>query len=101
MSNIGLVTRQCVQQCRRVNIKSRRTFASAAVATEVTKPKKRLVFDNRSPSFQDFLAGKQEPIDNALTKPDDIPYLQMNKALLGKGKKFYIEVYGCQVIFYI
>jgi hypothetical protein len=86
------VTRQLVQQCRRVN--TMRTFASAA--NELAKPKKRLVFDNRSPSFQDFLAGKQKPIDRALTKPDDIPYLQTPKQMLGKGKKFYIEVYGCQ-----
>lgn len=96
MSIIPSATRQLLQQCRRVQTKS---FASAAATTtQVTKQKKRLVFDNRSPSFQDFLAGKQEPIDSALTKPDDIPYLQRQKEFLGKGKKFYIEVYGCQVI---
>lgn len=78
-----------------------RHYAQAAVATASTKKSKRLVFDNRSPSFQDFLS-KQQPvktssIDQALTQPDNIPYLQMDSKTLGRGRKFYIEVYGCQV----
>jgi len=77
-----------------------RRYANAAVSTASAKKAKRLVFDNRSPSFQDFLS-KQQPvktsIDQALTQPDNIPYLQMDSKTLGRGRKFYIEVYGCQV----
>ena len=81
-----------------------RQYANAAVAVASTEKKaRRLVFDNRSPSFQDFLS-KQQPvkaIDQNLTKPDNIPYLQMDSKTLGQGKKFYIEVYGCQVCIYL
>lgn len=93
------------QQQRLVNT-STKNNAAAAVATNTvtstteTKKKKRLVFDNRSPSFQDFLAQHQPPtkqIDSPLAQPDNIPYLSVQGQQLGRGRKFYIEVYGCQV----
>ncbi|KAL0087973.1 tRNA-I(6)A37 thiotransferase enzyme MiaB [Phycomyces blakesleeanus] len=68
--------------------------------TKPTKsnPKKRLVFDSRSPSFEEFLAkGPKTPIDPALVRPDNIPYLNVNGLDWGRGRKFYIEVYGCQM----
>lgn len=75
--------------------------SAAAAATEVSKKKtKRLVFDNRSPSLQDFLAQHQpalKPVDSALAVPDQIPYLHARGQQLGSGRKFYIEVYGCQM----
>ncbi|KAG1067572.1 hypothetical protein G6F42_026488 [Rhizopus arrhizus] len=87
-----------LKQCNRSS--TMRRYANAAVSTASAKKAKRLVFDNRSPSFQDFLS-KQQPvktsIDQALTQPDNIPYLQMDSKTLGRGRKFYIEVYGCQM----
>lgn len=79
-------------------IKQQSTYATTALAQK--KPKKRLVFDNRSPSFQDFLAQQtsNNTIDPKLTQPDNVPYLDIDSQLLGKGKKFFIEVYGCQVL---
>lgn len=72
---------------------------TSAYATTAAATKKRLVFDNRSPSFQDFLAqqSSNKPIDPKLTQPDNVPYLNVDSHLLGKGRKFFIEVYGCQV----
>ncbi|KAI8883846.1 tRNA-I(6)A37 thiotransferase enzyme MiaB [Backusella circina FSU 941] len=79
----------------------RRSYAAAAALEEGTKKKKRLVFDNRSPSLQDFLAQHQSPatktVDPKLIQPDTIPYLHVQGQGLGVGKKFYIEVYGCQM----
>jgi hypothetical protein len=78
----------------------RRSYAAAATLEETPKKKKRLVFDNRSPSLQDFLSQHQSPakaVDPKLVQPDIIPYLHVQGQGLGVGKKFYIEVYGCQV----
>ncbi|KAI7864767.1 tRNA-I(6)A37 thiotransferase enzyme MiaB [Spinellus fusiger] len=58
---------------------------------------KRLVLDNRSPSLQDFLAKSTKPVDPALVHPDSIPYLTTHGPDWGRGRKFYIEVYGCQM----
>lgn len=87
----------------RLSTYCRRSLATSTHAAEripeVKTAKKRLIFDNKSPSFHDFLAStqKNKPIDAALIQPDRIPYLQAHAEHLGKGKKFYIEVYGCQV----
>lgn len=101
-STIPTTAKHALKQCNRAILV--RQYANAAVAVASTEKKaKRLVFDNRSPSFQDFLS-KQQPvkaIDQALTKPDNIPYLQMDSKTLGQGRKFYIEVYGCQVCVYL
>lgn len=90
-----LITRRsiAIQQ-----LKQAKTYATATALAQ-KKQKKRLVFDNRSPSFQDFLAQQQssKPIDSQLTQPDQVPYLNVDSRLLGKGRKFFIEVYGCQV----
>ncbi|KAG1613006.1 hypothetical protein G6F46_008054 [Rhizopus delemar] len=81
---------------------ARRWLATSTQAAEripeVKTTKKRLIFDNKSPSFSDFLASthkKNIPIDPALAQPDRIPYLQAHTENLGKGKKFYILVFGC------
>lgn len=92
------ISRQFIDKARAILVK--RQVTTNAV-TEIAKNKsKRLVFDSRSPSLQDFLAQRQlptKPIDSALAKPDQIPYLQAQGQQLGRGRKFYIEVYGCQV----
>ncbi|OBZ84089.1 CDK5 regulatory subunit-associated protein 1, partial [Choanephora cucurbitarum] len=78
----------------------RRHYAAAAVVAldETKKKKKRLVFDNRSPSFQDFLASQPtKPIDPSMAQPDQVPYLHTLSQNLGQGRKFFIEVYGCQM----
>lgn len=86
---------------KRRSVTTSSTRNAAAAATEVSKKKmKRLVFDNRSPSLQDFLAQHQpvlKPVDSPLAIPDQIPYLHARGQQLGSGRKFYIEVYGCQV----
>ncbi|KAI8638444.1 tRNA-I(6)A37 thiotransferase enzyme MiaB [Parasitella parasitica] len=91
--------RNATRQCNQSFIIRR--YANAAVSTATGKKAKRLVFDNRSPSFQDFLMKQQSvkttTIDKALTKPDNVPYLQIDSKTLGRGRKFYIEVYGCQM----
>ncbi|KAL9558460.1 hypothetical protein MBANPS3_000878 [Mucor bainieri] len=97
---LGAATaKHVLKQCSRSSIM--RHYAQAAVSTASAKKAKRLVFDNRSPSFQDFLSKQQQPvnasIDPALTQPDNIPYLHMDSKTLGRGRKFYIEVYGCQM----
>ncbi|CAO3618268.1 unnamed protein product [Mucor hiemalis] len=94
-------------QGTKVNLTKRRSVTTsstrnaAAAATEVSKKKmKRLVFDNRSPSLQDFLAQHQpvlKPVDSPLAIPNQIPYLHARGQQLGSGRKFYIEVYGCQM----
>ncbi|KAI8967901.1 hypothetical protein BDF20DRAFT_897731 [Mycotypha africana] len=72
------------------------------VKPTLTNERRRLVFDNRSPSLQDFLYEHQlknakRDIDPALTNPDRIPYLARTPDLWGQGRKFYIEIYGCQM----
>ncbi|GAN04701.1 radical sam proteins [Mucor ambiguus] len=98
MLRSAATTKHVLAQCSRFS--TIRHYAHAAASTASAKKAKRLVFDNRSPSFQDFLS-KQQPvnasIDQALTQPDNIPYLQMDSKTLGRGRKFYIEVYGCQM----
>ncbi|KAG0170490.1 CDK5 regulatory subunit associated protein 1 [Apophysomyces sp. BC1015] len=76
--------------------------ADNSPVTERTKAKarRRLVFDNRTPSLQDFLAQQQssaKAVDPATAQPDDIPYLSVHGPDWGRGRKFYIEVYGCQM----
>ncbi|KAI9277441.1 tRNA-I(6)A37 thiotransferase enzyme MiaB [Sporodiniella umbellata] len=71
-----------------------------ALEAKPVDKKRRLVFDNRSPSLSDFLSQrdmKKKPLDAALIQPDQVPYLQAQTEQLGKGRKFYIEVYGCQM----
>ncbi|KAI7905665.1 tRNA-I(6)A37 thiotransferase enzyme MiaB [Cokeromyces recurvatus] len=77
-----------------------RTLATSTAIEQKTAKRRRLVFDNRSPSFQDFLLTQKQsskPLDPKLTQPDQVPYLHTDSKLLGKGKKFFIEVYGCQM----
>ncbi|KAG1176293.1 hypothetical protein G6F70_001900 [Rhizopus microsporus] len=81
----------------------RSSFASVSASISETTAKatrkKRLIIDNRSPSLSDFLAqtAPKKKLDAALIKPDSVPYLQTQSENLGKGRKFYIEVYGCQM----
>ncbi|KAJ1979814.1 hypothetical protein H4R34_002686 [Dimargaris verticillata] len=79
--------------------------------------RKKLVFDNRGPNFEDFLRSAHAA---RLTKPNKAtssatestmhamalniaPYLEPQPdavvplAALGQGRRFYIEVYGCQM----
>lgn len=96
MSTLLPLTKQVFQKTR--PLVSQRLVSTTA---ETLKSKsKRLVFDSRSPSLQDFLAQRQvplKPVEGSLARPDQVPYLQAQTQVLGKGKKFYIEVYGCQV----
>lgn len=96
-----LLSKQFLEKTRAFVVKRHLTTQTAA---DLAKSKgKRLVFDSRSPSLQDFLAQRQlptKPIDSALARPDEIPYLQAQGQQLGRGRKFYIEVYGCQVRFF-
>ncbi|KAI7891024.1 uncharacterized protein EV154DRAFT_509760 [Mucor mucedo] len=96
------LSKQLLEKARVVLVKRPLTTNAAAVVTESAKSKaKRLVFDSRSPSLQDFLAQRQipnaKPVDSALARPDQVPYLQAQGQQLGRGRKFYIEVYGCQM----
>ncbi|KAJ1925040.1 hypothetical protein IWQ60_004821 [Tieghemiomyces parasiticus] len=71
--------------------------------------RRKLVFDNRGPNFQDFLraATQTDPhnpgTDSALpTKSDaEAPYLMptlpADPRQLGQGRRFFVEVYGCQM----
>ncbi|KAL1923003.1 uncharacterized protein VTP21DRAFT_9379 [Calcarisporiella thermophila] len=64
------------------------------------RTRRHLVFDNRSPSFEDFLrnaTGSIKPSTTGEHTPNSVPYLGMPTAKLGEGSKFYIEVYGCQM----
>ncbi|KAJ1962376.1 hypothetical protein IWQ62_003550 [Dispira parvispora] len=72
--------------------------------------RRKLVFDNRGPSFQDFIQsanalrlGQLQPAKEG-TPNEDVgvvaPYLRVatqNLAELGQGRKFFVEVYGCQM----
>ncbi|KAI8096362.1 tRNA-I(6)A37 thiotransferase enzyme MiaB [Halteromyces radiatus] len=58
--------------------------------------KRRLVFDNRSPSFQYFLAQQSATVNTADVHPDQVPYISTNSTW-GEGAKYFIEVYGCQM----
>lgn len=94
------LSKQFVEKARVLLLKRHLTTKGVAVSELAKSKGKRLVFDSRSPSLQDFLAQRQiptKPIDSALARPDEIPYLQAQGQQLGRGRKFYIEVYGCQV----
>ncbi|ORX51300.1 tRNA-I(6)A37 thiotransferase enzyme MiaB [Hesseltinella vesiculosa] len=73
---------------------------STAEATD-KKVKRRLVFDNRSPSFEDFLLKQQgQAVDLTKANPDKLPYLPtpaLGSNSWGQGAKYFIEVYGCQM----
>jgi hypothetical protein len=64
----------------------------------VKNHKRRLVFDNRTLSFQDFLSQQQAipSVDTSGVHPDHVPYLPTMHSSLGQGAKYFIEVYGCQ-----
>ncbi|KAJ1649940.1 hypothetical protein IWQ61_009122 [Dispira simplex] len=88
---------------------------SRSTAHRMPRPKstadgrQKLVFDNRGPSFQDFIQsanalrlGQLQPAEGTLTedKGQVAPYLRVatqNLAELGQGRKFFVEVYGCQM----
>lgn len=90
------------------------------------KPSKHLVFDNRSPSFEDFLRSaaissskrkrlgdkddrslnqnnESGTLDKSINKmPEEIPYLDITMDTdrirnLGENTKYYLEVFGCQM----
>ncbi|CAM0137265.1 hypothetical protein VKS41_004974 [Umbelopsis sp. WA50703] len=73
----------------------------AASVSRAAHNKKNLVFDNRSPSLQDFLvqanASKVDSLSHSSAVADNVPYLNVVGPSLGRGRKFYIEVYGCQM----
>jgi hypothetical protein len=75
--------------------------AASSVSQKPPQEKRRLVFDNRSPGLQDFLAQANEtqidPLSKVSVSADNVPYLNVIGPSLGRGRKFYIEVYGCQV----
>ncbi|CAG8469974.1 12702_t:CDS:2 [Acaulospora morrowiae] len=99
--------------------------ASLEPVTQFTakkSPKRHLVFDNSSPSFEEFLKSaalssiensattidgeliSQEnvkptwnPIDSGDQVPSEIPYFDVDVKSLGKNTKYYVEVYGCQM----
>ncbi|ORZ33231.1 hypothetical protein BCR44DRAFT_1438582 [Catenaria anguillulae PL171] len=68
---------------------------SRSAAQPAARPK--LVFDNKS-TFKDFLAQQQQAkladLDPASLTAHSIPYLAKPD---GQKRKFYIEVYGCQM----
>ncbi|KAJ1883826.1 hypothetical protein LPJ66_010906, partial [Kickxella alabastrina] len=70
-------------------------------ASGISKTKsgrKHLVFNNRTgPSLQHFLA---QPLgakssEASAVEPEDIPYMAVSD--WGEGRKYYVEVYGCQM----
>ncbi|KAI8377496.1 tRNA-I(6)A37 thiotransferase enzyme MiaB [Radiomyces spectabilis] len=73
--------------------------AAAAVPSVAAKKRRQLVFDNRTPSLKDFLAQQYQSkeINRDLVRPDNIPYLTTHGPNWGAGRKFHIEVYGCQM----
>jgi hypothetical protein len=77
----------------------------AASVSRAAHNKKNLVFDNRSPSLQDFLAqanaSKVDSLSHSSAVADNVPYLNVVGPSLGRGRKFYIEVYGCQVRIFV
>ena len=110
MKSMVLKTRASVSQIYRMaqrsslnQLKCTRAASSLSQKRSTqTQEKRKLVFDNRSPSLQDFLAQANasqplEPLSGSAVSPDQIPYLNVIGPSLGRGRKFYIEVYGCQV----
>ncbi|KAJ2452977.1 hypothetical protein EV183_002562 [Coemansia sp. RSA 2336] len=108
----GIAARQSVlaKSCSRTTLQLVRQASSAAssvpsndepdAANPVSKAGKRrhLVFNNRTgPSLHHFLAqplGKGAADASAAT-PEEIPYMQVTD--WGQGRKYYVEVYGCQM----
>ncbi|ORX67089.1 hypothetical protein DL89DRAFT_269528 [Linderina pennispora] len=85
---------------------ARRGYAASAAAssasaktTATSKAKrKHLVFNNRTgPSLQHFLAQSlpDQQADLSKATPEDLPYLPVQD--WGEGRKYYVEVYGCQM----
>ncbi|KAJ2608895.1 hypothetical protein H4S08_004274 [Coemansia sp. RSA 1365] len=75
------------------------TAPASAADSNVSKQRRRhLVFNNRTgPSLQHFLAQPLETIqDNGVSvEPDEVPYMSISD--WGQGRKYYVEVYGCQM----
>ncbi|KAF9920576.1 CDK5 regulatory subunit associated protein 1 [Linnemannia zychae] len=72
---------------------------ASTVAAASKKTKKHLIFGNRGPSLQDFLASSaaKPVLDPATITPENVPYLSMKGRQLGQGSKYFVEVYGCQM----
>lgn len=89
------------RQVQRKNPVLQHCVRNAASVSRAAHNKKNLVFDNRSPSLQDFLAqanaAKVDSLSHSPAVADSVPYLNVVGPSLGRGRKFYIEVYGCQV----
>ncbi|KAG2177005.1 hypothetical protein INT43_007659 [Umbelopsis isabellina] len=89
------------RQVQRKNPVLQHCVRNAASVSRAGHNKKNLVFDNRSPSLQDFLAqanaAKVDSLSQSPAVADSVPYLNVVGPSLGRGRKFYIEVYGCQM----
>ncbi|KAJ2957667.1 hypothetical protein NQZ79_g6640 [Umbelopsis isabellina] len=89
------------RQVQRKNPVLQHCVRNAASVSRAAHNKKNLVFDNRSPSLQDFLAqanaAKVDSLSHSPAVADSVPYLNVVGPSLGRGRKFYIEVYGCQM----
>ncbi|KAJ2553257.1 hypothetical protein EV175_003006 [Coemansia sp. RSA 1933] len=92
--------------CRASRQTSLRTFRSTAAGMADSSAQKRtgrqarhLVFNNRTgPSLQHFLAQQgagAKKMDAAMAVPEELPYLSVSD--WGQGRKYYVEVYGCQM----
>ncbi|KAJ2689859.1 hypothetical protein IWW39_001204 [Coemansia spiralis] len=80
-----------------LGIDSSNTNSSTSDSAQGTRPRKHLVFTNRSgPSLQHFLA---QPLPGSAqvsgAVPEDLPYLSVSD--WGQGRTYYVEVYGCQM----
>ncbi|KAJ2018517.1 hypothetical protein GGI06_002706 [Coemansia sp. S85] len=80
-----------------LGIDSSNTNSSTSDSAQGTRPRKHLVFTNRSgPSLQHFLA---QPLPGSAQAsgavPEDLPYLSVSD--WGQGRTYYVEVYGCQM----
>ncbi|KAJ1666173.1 hypothetical protein IW140_001799 [Coemansia sp. RSA 1813] len=73
--------------------------AYANNSTQSTHSRTRhLVFNNRTgPSLQHFLAQPLPgaKIDASMAAPEELPYMTVSD--WGQGRKYYVEVYGCQM----
>ncbi|KAJ2080221.1 hypothetical protein H4R24_003231 [Coemansia sp. RSA 988] len=96
--------------CQHMRQAAASSTMSTAVASEAAaqfgensnKGKQRrrhLVFDNRTgPSLQHFLTQPLEAIQgsgSSTAEPDQVPYMSVTD--WGQGRKYYVEVYGCQM----
>ncbi|KAI8328204.1 tRNA-I(6)A37 thiotransferase enzyme MiaB [Chlamydoabsidia padenii] len=94
-----VVQKRCVSATT-TRISSEAQQRDVSVSKRNSNNKRRLVFDNRTPSFQDFLNQQQKlsaTVDITTIKPDQVPYLPTAQSSLGQGAKYFIEVYGCQM----